>query len=314
MTLFILSAMQLQKFKLPSFAKINWFLRVLGKREDGYHEICTAFQTVSLCDEITFERDERLLLSSSDENIPVDGSNLIIKSANVLRESFGIEEGARIHLEKRIPFPAGLGGGSSNAAIALLGLSKLWKLEIGYEKLVELGSKIGADVPFFFVGGTALGTGVGATISDCRNVDEKLMLITTPNVDISTADAYQELDAQRLTKTASKSILQNCYEEAMESGSKQTILVNDFESRIFEIEPKIRHLKLKLFDLGAKKVLMSGSGASVFSVFDNEEKRQSAFTELSETEGLSTFAVETISRQEYRKRLESCIDLLQTSL
>src|SRR5262249_27182763 len=124
-------------FTLPSFAKINWLLRILGKREDGFHELCTIFQTVSLFDKITFEQSDKIILTCDDENIPVNETNLILKAAMLLKEEFGVNKGAKIHLEKRIPAPGGLGGGSSNAAVSLLGLASLWNVEIRREKLVE---------------------------------------------------------------------------------------------------------------------------------------------------------------------------------
>src|SRR4051812_18420619 len=123
-----------KKITLPSFAKINWLLRILGKRADGFHELCTIFQTVSLFDEITFEESDEISLTCNIKNIPTGETNLIIKAANVLRKEFGVKEGAKIRLEKRIPAPGGLGGGSSNAAVALLGLATLWNLDIEFEK------------------------------------------------------------------------------------------------------------------------------------------------------------------------------------
>src|SRR5215204_3853568 len=127
-----------RRFTLPSFAKINWLLRILGKREDGFHELCTIFQTVSLFDEISFEESERIILTCSDGNIPTGETNLIIRAALLLQKEFDVKTGAKIHLEKRIPAPGGLGGGSSNAAVALLGLAALWELPIEFEKLVGL--------------------------------------------------------------------------------------------------------------------------------------------------------------------------------
>ena len=166
--------MQAEKFTLPSFAKINWFLRVLGKREDNYHEICTVFQTVSLSDKLEFEEGDEISFTCNDGAIPVNSDNLIVRSAKLLRETFNIEAGAKIHLEKNIPFPGGLGGGSSNAAITIMGLAKLWRLKVSGEELAKLSSKIGADVPFFFYGGTALGTGLGTEISESENVCKKV--------------------------------------------------------------------------------------------------------------------------------------------
>jgi len=305
--------MRAEKLILPSFAKINWLLRVLGKREDNYHEIFTVFQTVSLRDELMFEESDELSLTCDNQSPSVGSDNLIIKSANVLRQIFGVTSGAKIHLKKNIPFPGGLGGGSSNAAIAILGLAKLWHLKVNGDDLAQIGSRIGADVPFFFHGGTALGKGRGAEISKFENINRKFMVITTPNVDISTAKAFENLGSGRLTKSASKSILQNCYEETGRLNSGQMGLINDFENGIFEIYPRIKRLKQALLDLGALNCLMSGSGASIYGVFDNDERRQKALDKLRKDESLRTFAVETISRQKYLECFEPCKDLLPKS-
>ena len=141
---------QTNSFTLPAFAKINWFLKILGKREDNFHEICTAFQTISLFDNLTFSENNELVLTCNDANIPTNEENLIIKAGKVLQARFGINYGAKIHLEKKIPSPGGLGGGSADCAIALLGLAKLWNLKISLAELIEIGKNLGSDVPFFF--------------------------------------------------------------------------------------------------------------------------------------------------------------------
>ncbi|HLM61622.1 MAG TPA: 4-(cytidine 5'-diphospho)-2-C-methyl-D-erythritol kinase, partial [Pyrinomonadaceae bacterium] len=168
--------MPANSFTFPSYAKINLFLRVLGKRADGFHEICTIFQTVSLCDYLTFSENEKIVLICDDEKIPIGDKNLIVKAANSLRDEFDIKKGAKIRLQKNIPAPGGLGGGSSNAAIALLGLVKLWKLEIDFEQLCEIGKNLGSDVPFFFYGGTALGTGRGTEIFSLEDFRKNFLL------------------------------------------------------------------------------------------------------------------------------------------
>jgi 4-diphosphocytidyl-2-C-methyl-D-erythritol kinase len=294
-----------ENFTLPSFAKINWFLRVLGKREDGFHELCTLFQTVSLCDEITFSASDELILTCNDEKIPTDESNLIIKAASALREKFSIKKGAKIHLEKRIPAPGGLGGGSSNAAVALFGLARLWKLKIEFEDLVKIGANLGADVPFFFFGGTCAGTGKGTDLLPIKDLEENFLLIVTPNAQVSTREAFARLDAPRLTKFASKSILQICRNEAETFNLRQNDLKNDFEPSVFAIEPEIARVKEKLLEHGAKKVSMSGSGASVFAIFDKEETRQATQKALQIEKNWRQFAVATVSHEEYRAKVVS---------
>ena len=153
-------------FTLPAYAKINWTLRVLGRRADGYHDLETIFQTITLCDRLSFtsRADSLVSLTSDDPALPVDERNLVVRAARALKERFRVEEGAAVHLEKRIPAEAGLGGGSSDAAVALLGLAHLWRIETSAEELSGIGARLGADVPFFFTGGTALGLGSGTTV------------------------------------------------------------------------------------------------------------------------------------------------------
>jgi len=291
-------------FTLPSFAKINWFLRILGKRDDGFHELCTVFQAISLHDDLTFCKSDEIVLTCSDKNIPTDDKNLIVKAANILSEKYCVKEGAKIHLEKRIPAPGGLGGGSSNAAVALLGLAKLWQIESNFEELLKIGKHLGSDVPFFFYGGTAFGTGRGTEIFPLNDFEENYILIVTPNIAVSTAEAFTRLNATHLTIKASKSILQICRNEAQALDLRQVELVNDFEKTVFEIEFEIGRVKGKLFDCGCVRALMSGSGASVFAVFDNKRKLEIALDELKSEQGWRVFSVKTISRLEYQTFLK----------
>ena len=291
-------------FTLPSFAKINRFLRVLGKREDGYHELCTVFQTVSLHDDLTFSEAGDLSLTCDDPKIPTGQENLIVEAANLLRAEFGITSGANIHLEKRIPAPGGLGGGSSNAAAALIGLAKLWNIEPGPDELARIGKQLGADVPFFFHGGTALGTGRGDEIASVGDIENGHILIVTPDVEVSTREAYDGLNAPALTEEASKGILRDCRFEAESLNLQHSVLRNDFEISVFRSYPEIRRVKEKLIGLGARQALMSGSGASVFAIFDTQETRQATLKAIENEHNWRQFAVAAISRDEYREALE----------
>ncbi|HQU83025.1 MAG TPA: 4-(cytidine 5'-diphospho)-2-C-methyl-D-erythritol kinase [Pyrinomonadaceae bacterium] len=291
-------------FTLPSFAKINWNLRVLGKRGDGFHELCTVFQTVSLHDNLSFSESDELILTCDNEKIPTDETNLIIKAAKILRERFDLQKGAKIHLEKRIPAPGGLGGGSSNAAVALLGLKKLWKLEISFDELNEIGKNLGSDVPLFFYGGTLLGTGRGTEIVELKDVIEEILLIVTPLVDVPTGEAFRRLNALHLTNFESKSILKICQIEAEKLDIRQTKLKNDFEESVFAVEPEVARVKSKLLEFGANQALLSGSGASVFAIFDKQETRQATIKALETEKDWRMFAVAAVSRDEYRAALE----------
>lgn len=297
-------------FSLPSFAKINWILQIKGKRDDGFHELFTVFQTVSLHDTLIFSEQEELSLTCNAENIPTDDRNLVIKAGKLLIEKFDVKKGAKIHLEKNIPAPGGLGGGSSNAAVALLGLSKLWGLNIRFGELLDLSKDLGSDVPFFLYGGTAAGIGRGTEIISREDFKESYILIVTPNVDVPTKNAFALLDAPHLTNSGSKSILQICRYEAQALNLRQSGLINDFENAVFKIEPEIERVKKKLFDLGAKHALMSGSGASVFAVFESIEKFRNAFDALESEKNWRRFKSETVSREDYIKALDKVKNLL----
>ncbi len=297
-------------FSLPAFAKINLYLKVLGQRDDGFHEISTVFQTISLHDTLNFSAAEKLSLTCDTPHLPLDEQNLIIRAGHYLQERFSLTKGAKIHLEKRIPSPGGLGGGSADGAIALLGLAKLWDLKISLPEICEIGKNLGSDVPFFFYGGTALGIGRGTEIVPWQNFKESYLLIVTPRVEISTATAFAQLKAPRLTNFASKSILQFCDDEVEKLFSQQINPINDFEPVIFRIEPEIKRVKEKLLECGAKIALMTGSGASVFGIFENEETRQATLKALQDEVNWRKFAVATVSRESYREALKSVFEVV----
>lgn len=293
----------LSAITLPSFAKINLQLRVVGKRKDGYHELFTVFQTVSLKDELIFSENDMIALTCNDSTIPTDNKNLIVRAAYDLKEKCGVRSGASIHLEKNIPSPGGLGGGSSNAAVTLLGLRRLWKLDVSDDSLFEVAAGLGSDVPYFLHGGTAIGTGRGELIEEIDDVTEQFLLIVTPDIAVSTTDAFARLDAPSLTKIESNRILRVCRLEANRLDLHQTKLIIDFEESVFDAHPEIRRVKETLLRLGAVGAAMSGSGASVFAIFDKTETRQAAIKALDHESTWRKFAVATISRDEYREAL-----------
>jgi len=290
-------------FSLPSFAKINWTLRILGKREDGFHELITVFQTVSLFDTLSFSASGSLVLACDQRYLPTDERNLVMKAALALRERFDVRKGASIFLEKRIPTPGGLGGGSSNAAVALVGLAKLWEIDVTLNEFNEIASSLGSDVPFFLAGGTALGTSRGEAIAPAAELAEQFMLIVTPNERVSTRTAFERLNAPTLTNTELNRILTVCRTEAESLHLRHSALINDFETSVFDAHPEIRRVKETLLELGAVNAAMSGSGASVFAVFDNIETRQTAIKALDHESTWRKFAVATVSRSEYRETL-----------
>jgi 4-diphosphocytidyl-2-C-methyl-D-erythritol kinase len=277
----------------PSFAKINWILRVLGKRPDGYHEVVTVLQTISLHDELTFQLSENgpVKLTCDDPTIPTGPHNLILKAVDRFQGSFGTE----ITLKKRIPAMGGLGGASSNAAVTLLAINKLLKnAQIEFEP-----GSLGADVPFFLHGGRCAATGIGEVLRPLPDGPKQYLIVVTPNAKVSTAHAYASLNAASLTTSNSDSILSSSLADLNSADSRQWPLSNDFERVIFEIEPEIERARNALLEAGVWGALLAGSGSSVFGVFDSEAERNRGLTDLKSEAGWRVFACETISREEY---------------
>src|SRR5262245_30372448 len=185
---------------LPSFAKINWTLEILGKRPDGYHEVRTLLQTVSVADELTFElTGQGISLHCDHPEVPCDETNLAYRAAKLLSDFTGISKGVRIHLAKRRPVAAGLGGGSGNGAVTLLALQRLWDIQIGPRDLFGLAAKLGADAPFFLIGGTCLGVGRGDEVYPLADINEEFLLLVNAGIAVPTREAYADL-ALELTK------------------------------------------------------------------------------------------------------------------
>jgi 4-diphosphocytidyl-2-C-methyl-D-erythritol kinase len=301
---------------LPSFAKVNWSLRILGRRSDGYHEVRTILQTVSLQDDLEFEvsGDSVVRLICDQPDIPTDHRNLIVRAGNALKARYHVDKGARIRLVKRIPAKAGLGGASSNAAVSLLALARLWQVEATAPELLEIASRLGADVPFFLLGGSALGTGTGATVSSLANraeCDPRHLIVITPNATVSTAEAYAAIRSPALTTMEPDPILSNSHNEANSVNSQLwpardsflASLQNDFEAVIFDIEPEIRRARDALLQAGALGALLAGSGSSVFGIFDHWEAQQRAIKEIQAESGWRIFPCVTLSRDEYHSKV-----------
>ena len=294
--------MNITSLKLPSFAKINRLLRVLGRRPDGYHGVLTVLQTVSLSDELEFElRDDgEFTLVCDDPQIPTDETNLIIKAAVALREKLQTPLGADIKLTKRIPAQGGLGGGSSNAAVTLIGLYGLWRALSRSPYWRHLALDMGADVPFFTMGGRCIATGIGATVHPVMDGPQQPLIIITPNARVSTPKAYAALQGASLTRVDAMPILSSSFERLLEGYSGQwPQLHNDFERVIFEIEPEIGRAKNALLEAGVRGALLAGSGSSVFGVVDDEAMRDRVLDNLKCEAGWQVFSCKTLSRAEY---------------
>ena len=290
----------------PSFAKINWVLRILGKRPDGYHEVVTVLQTISLRDELTIQLSEQgpIKLTCDDSTIPTGRDNLVVKAVEFLMDGFQDDFGVEIALKKRIPAMGGLGGASSNAAVTLKAITTLWKG--AYIDIEEFGTgALGADVPFFLMGGRCAAIGIGDVLKPLDDGPKQYLIIVTPNAKVSTAHAYASLNAATLTTSNSASILSSSLADLNSADSRQWPLCNDFERVIFEIEPEIKRARNALVDAGAWSALLAGSGSSVFGVFDSEASRDRGLENLRCEAGWRVFACETISRNEYVRAMNS---------
>ena len=290
---------------LPAFAKINWRLRVLGKRADAYHELDTVFQTISLHDTVTLtaNHNPRIILSCDDRSLPLGADNIVCRAAAALQACFAPDKGAYVRLGKRIPTQAGLGGGSSDAAVTLVALAYLWETNATADELLSIAATIGADVPFFFFGGTARGIGNGTNVTPLSDVPEKFMLIVKPNVSISTSRAYDAIDSPSLTTSKAKTILASSQHSEVFDSFDLKALQNDFEAVALELEPEIKRAKDALEKAGARATLLAGSGSAVFGVFESGDAQERAIQAIELESGWRVFPCRTVGRNPYRSAL-----------
>jgi 4-diphosphocytidyl-2-C-methyl-D-erythritol kinase len=249
---------------LNAAAKVNLVLEVLGKRDDGYHELVTVMQAVDLSDRITIEEADVLELRSRSTAVPADDRNLALRAAAALRDAAGISRGARITLDKRIPVAAGLGGGSADAAAVLLGLNRLWRLRWPAARLDEVATGLGMDVPFFLRGGTALATGRGERIERLRSSSLGLVLVN-PRFEVSTAEMYGRVTPEMYSDGQHAKML--CGGLGQRSAARVAAsLYNGLQEAAVVAYPPIGRIRAALLAAGALGALMSGSGPTVFGV------------------------------------------------
>ena len=270
---------------LFSPAKINLFLRIVSKRSDGFHSLSSVFQTISLGDTLTIEPHTEDRLTCSDSRLPTDQSNLVLKATDLFRRKTGLNNHFKIHLIKRIPTQAGLGGGSSNAATVLWACNQLASSDIPLNTLKQWGAEIGSDIPFFLSQGTAYCTGKGESVLHLPSLTSKDLWIIKPAAGLSTPEVYKrfKLDTA-VTEQGSQRDL-----ERFLSGS--LLPFNDLETPAFEINPALLKLRNELLDSGFETVLMSGSGSSFFCFGEGTVPKDP---------GLSAYPVRFINRQSTR--------------
>ena len=284
-------------FKTP--AKVNLGLHILSKREDGFHELETLFQMVNWCDEIKIECLSRgLELVCNQPDIPTDDGNLVIKAAHILQTRYPDQcKGARIHLNKNIPHGAGLGGGSGNAAGVLLGLDYLWGLNLKREDLISMAAELGSDVPFFLFSPCAIGRGRGEILEPVKNSIRFYVLMVYPGFAVPTASVYGNLKLKLTKRENNISILKNFLLQS-EFAQLGATWSNDLELFVFKEYPGLSGIKKEMLALGAKGALLSGSGSTVFGIFDNPETANSAHARLDRGKFMLFLAESVVSLSE----------------
>ena len=270
--------------RLQAFAKINLGLDVLGKREDGYHEVRMIMQTIRMYDQLDMRKsvEPGIHLTTNKKYIPVDENNLVWRAAKLMMDTCGIMEGVSIHLHKVIPVAAGMAGGSSDAAATLVGMNRLFHCGLSKEKLMELGVQIGADVPYCVLRGTALAEGIGEKLTVLPPMPDCWILIGKPGISVSTKYVYTTLDLN--TDTVHPDI--DGMKKALEDGNLYGIterMGNVLQDVTIPAYPEVERIKEQMKSLGAVNAMMSGSGPTVFGIFDNEEKAQKACQKLRES-------------------------------
>ncbi|HXI12668.1 MAG TPA: 4-(cytidine 5'-diphospho)-2-C-methyl-D-erythritol kinase [Thermoanaerobaculia bacterium] len=280
-----------------SFAKINWMLRVLGRREDGYHDLETIFQSISLHDDLLIEESDAPAFSTDDRSLPLDDRNLAVRAAQVMVDEFRVNP-VTIRLTKRIPVGGGLGGGSSNAAAVLLAVNKLYSLDISSRRLRAIALSLGSDVPFFLEAGTAHASGRGEVLTALPFVGRIPLLLVIPEAPVSTAAAFTQLDLLRnragvpeTVAAAGVSWLSSL--ERLPAGDSS--LTNDLEAAAFSLMPPLKLLFDRLQTQGAGWCHMTGSGSTLVAAFASTEERDAARDSFGD---VRTAIAETISREQ----------------
>lgn len=262
----------MEQIIMKAYAKVNLALDVLGRRENGYHDLRMVMQTVDLYDLLTFTPTDEpgVILTSNVSNLPIDGRNLICKAAALIMERYGVQTGVLIHLEKRIPMAAGMAGGSTDAAATLIALNELFRLGLSKDELCALGVQIGADVPYCILGGTALAEGIGEILTPLPRVPACPLVITKPDFGVSTKEVYENLDLNLLEKHPDVDFMIQAIKDG-DLKQMASYMRNDLESVTESRYPEIAAIKERMIAAGAFASMMSGSGPTVFCLCENEE-------------------------------------------
>jgi len=275
---------------LKAPAKVNYRLDVLRRRPDGYHDLRMIMQRIDLCDEVVITLTDKpgIRVACGQEGVPDGPGNIAWQAADALLKKSGRQEGIDISILKHIPVAAGLGGGSSDAATVLIGVNELLELHLSDEQLMEIGVKLGADVPFFIFKSCALAEGIGERLTPIAQIPAAWLVLVNPNIHVSTAWVYKNLQLTSGNTANIIPLLYNCI------GDICAILANDLESVTIDRFPLIGEIKKRLLAAGARGTLMSGSGPTVFGLFENEGRAREAAQELAMESSWFVQAVRTL--------------------
>lgn len=285
--------------RINSFAKINLALEVIGKREDDYHELKTLLQIVNFYDVLEFQETQRnrISLEGTDKTISWKEDNLIFKAALLLKEKFHVSKGIKIHVTKNIPPGKGLGGGSSNAAMTLYALNKIWGLRMERKSLMDLGKELGADVPFFLEGGLCLGLGRGDDIVPLPDLVSLPCLLILPSISIQTAYIYDHFQLSLTSQHKDSKIIKFLNNRELRS------LENRLEKTVFRFYPQLKALKSLFRGKASELSLVSGTGSAVFGLFLEKKKAEEVLRQLKGE--YTSILVETLSRERYWRSLKA---------
>lgn len=279
--------------EIKAYAKINLTLDIIERLDDGYHRIESIKQQVGLHDEVVIEPFEALKVVCTHPDIATK-ENLVYKTALLLKNEYNVAEGAKITVRKNIPLAAGLAGGSSNAAAALTGLNKLWNLELNNEELNKLAAEIGMDVPFSVIGGTCFAEGKGTKLKKIELPEMDILLIN-PGFEVSTRTAYQSLDLSKTGKVlATRKLLELENRSPVEIAK---LMHNDFELTLLEKHAALNEIKNNLMENNALNAIVSGSGPTMFGLFENKKDLDKAYDAMKEHYPF-VFKTKTITRRE----------------
>ncbi|WP_455542055.1 4-(cytidine 5'-diphospho)-2-C-methyl-D-erythritol kinase [Intestinibacter sp.] len=264
----------MNSIRLKSRAKINLSIDVLGKRQDGYHLVEMIMQTIDLYDliEIKAIEDNKIIIKSTSDEIPLDCNNLVYKAVDLIKQTFYINKGVEVYIQKNIPVAAGMAGGSSNAAAILVGLNKLWNLNLSSQKLEEIGLKLGADVPFCINGGAVLASGIGEELTPIKGLSKDVcILVCKPDLFVSTKEVYECIDSKHIDKRPDNQFLIDCLKKE-DTRQLAENMFNVLEEVTVDKHPVIQQIKDIMTNNKALGAMMSGSGPTVFGLYKNKEE------------------------------------------